>query len=134
MAEKTSVTVGNSEGYSLNIPAGWYVTVVFATQAAFKWRATISGGGKVYFDQELQTYNPQSPICASFRTEANANGLSLVIDVPQSQNLRVYSKDLTVTSDKNVPIAKTYTFIGEDGGDTDFKDVLLTITAWASAY
>lgn len=132
MEDKTrAIRLKRSETINLEIPAGWFVVVSFTTQAGFRWSVKIADGNNIYFDKMRQSENPNPPEWSSFKTISA--GAVIAFDVPETAFIDLRFSKQEVTDNNGNVVGKTYTFIGEDGCDTDYNDVFVTVAAWKSA-
>jgi hypothetical protein len=128
MSEIISLYSGATQDIPLEIPAGWYVGVVFTTQAAYEWRVVIRDGMKPVFDQKRKSTDPNPPITGFFY--APSGKLALQIIVSESSPVRLRYAKADISTDSGEVVAKAITFAGEDSIDQDFNDLSLSITAW----
>jgi hypothetical protein len=117
-----------------DIPAGSYVFVTMTTQADYAYEVKISDdNGQVYFDQRRQSNVPTPPATAVFRTTAAGANIEIKVTNPPSGSVNLRYSTLDVTDPSNEKIASTITYVGEDGCDTDWNDVYLSVAWWKNA-
>lgn len=110
-------------------PNGYFMSWIVTTQAAFLVNAKLSDSATTYFQGSKQSMDIQPPLSqgASFVIGTN---LELFIDIPQAISISNSINTYTITDNNGNPIGYGYTIFIEDGVDSDFNDVCISLIAW----
>lgn len=116
------------QGIPLDIPKGYVVLWHFTTQAAYNYKLRLQNGDskEVYVEKERQSTSIEPIFSGVFQTKSDST--KLVVEITPNVAADFRFSDLTIEDGEL--ITKSYTFMAEDGVDTDYNDLLLYITAW----
>ncbi len=119
---------------TLSIPGfnkGMFVVWDMYTQAAFKVNVTLKDTVKTYVENSKQTREIE-PALAHGSAWMQGDNLAITIDIPQSPKFEHPMYQNTIFTPKGKVAGYVVTICVEDqpGGDDDYNDLLVTLTAW----
>jgi len=109
----------------LNLESGQYMSWLISTQAAYASNTVLKDDKQVYFNYDNKPSDAQV-ICGQGKiTGAN---LRLEVTIPKATTiLMAESTGELVTSPDGEVVGYTRAYAFEDGGDSDFSDVMVSI-------
>jgi hypothetical protein len=112
------------------IPTGWYMSWDMYTQAAFKICVTLQDSKTTYVNNQCRQQQAFGVLAQGFQP-VQGNNLNLIINIPQSSAISTIVTVNAVQVPSGLIVAWLYTILIEDGIDTDYNDLYVTIAAWA---
>ncbi|MFY0629471.1 MAG: hypothetical protein JXR05_03760 [Flavobacteriaceae bacterium] len=103
----------------------WFVT----TQAAYLVNAKLFDNSKTYFEKSKQSININPPLAQGAEI-IQGNNIRMIIEEPQSSNLRASINAYNITNDSGSVVGYGYNISIEDYLDEDFNDVCISLVAW----
>lgn len=119
--------LNDSKIIPLDVPQGYYVLAEMTTMAGYNITVKIQDADtqKVYFQESRKGLNPIPPVSEFFCCDGEHPELS--IDIPQSKQIDLRMDSMDIKNSKDELILRTVTAVGEDAGDTDYNDFLISL-------
>lgn len=101
------------------------------TQAAYNIHVTLKDSAKTYVDQSKQSTNIDPPLAVG-NSSIQGNNLCLIVDIPQSSDIKANICSYNVSRPDGVPAGYGFDICVEDRDDQDYNDLYVALICWNS--
>lgn len=112
-----------------NFEKGLFMCWNMYTQAAYQITVTLKDSSGTYLTQSKQSTSI-NPALAEGNSYINGDNLMLVVNIPQSSEIKASINSYTITRPDGQAAGYGFNLLVEDSTDEDYNDLYITMAAW----